>query len=60
MVFYEKAYFSQNLLRPKTCNFIKKENVAQVLSYDFCKIFRNIFFTERFRATASVKTVLLH
>ena len=27
----------------KACNFIKKETVAQVFSYEFCEIFKNIF-----------------
>ena len=34
-------------------NFIKKENMAQVFSCEFCKIFKNTSFTEHFRATAS-------
>ena len=28
------------------CNFIKKETLAQVFSYEFCEISKNIFFTE--------------
>ena len=32
--------------RPQVFNFIKKESLAQVFSYEFCKIFRNNFFTE--------------
>ena len=28
----------------KACNFIKKKTLAQVFSYEFCKIFRNNFF----------------
>ena len=31
-------------LRPKACNFIKKETLAQVFSCDFCKISKNTFF----------------
>ena len=34
-------------------NFIKKETLAQVFSCEFCEIFKNIFFTEPLRATAS-------
>ena len=34
-------------------NFIKKETLAQVFSCEFCKIFKNNFFTEDFRETAS-------
>ena len=37
-----------------THNFIKKETLAQVFSYEFCEIFRNISFTEHLRETASV------
>ena len=32
---------------------IEKETLAQVFSCDFCEIFKNIFFTEHLRATAS-------
>ena len=41
-------------MRAKACNFIKKENLAQLLSYEFCKISKNIFFTELLRMTAPV------
>ena len=34
-------------LRP--CNFIKKKTPTQVFSYEFCRIFQNIFFTEHLR-----------
>ena len=30
-------------LQAEFCNFIKKENLAQVLSYEFCKISKNTF-----------------
>ena len=30
--------------RPQACNFIKKETLAQVLSFEFCKISQNTFF----------------
>ena len=36
------------------CNFIKKENLAQVFSYEFWDISKNIFFREHLRTTASV------
>ena len=36
------------------CNFIKKETLAQVLSCEFCKLFKNTGFTELFWETASV------
>ena len=29
---------------PQTCNFIKKETLAQVFSYEICKISKNNFF----------------
>ena len=40
-------------LRPMACNFIKKETLAQVFSYEFCKISKNIFFTEHLWPTDS-------
>ena len=33
-------------LQPSVCNFIKKETVAQVLSCEFRKIYKNTFATE--------------
>ena len=41
--------------RFQDCNFIKKEPLAQVFSCEFCEMFKNIFFTEHLRTTASVK-----
>ena len=38
----------------KASAFIKKETLAQVFSCEFCKIFKNTFFTEHLRTTASV------
>ena len=38
---------------PEACNFIKKETLAQVFSCKFCNIFKNTFFTEQLRTTAS-------
>ena len=32
--------------RPKSCNFIKKETLAQMFSCEFCKISRNKLFIE--------------
>ena len=34
-------------------NFTKNETLAQVFSREFCEIFKNTFFTEHLRATAS-------
>ena len=36
----------------KNCNFFKKEALAQVFSYEVCKI-KNTFFTEHIWTTAS-------
>ena len=36
------------------CNFTKKEALAQVFSCEFCKIFKNTFFTEHFWVTIFV------
>ena len=40
--------------RGQACNFIKKEALAQVLSCEFCEIFKNTFFTEHLWTTASM------
>ena len=37
----------------ETCNFIKKENLGEMFSCEFCEIFSNPFFTEHLRTTAS-------
>ena len=37
----------------QACNFIKKDTLSQVLSCEFCKIFKNTFFTEHLWITAS-------
>ena len=42
-------------LQAWTCNFIKKEALAQAFSCEFCDIFKNIFFTEHLWTTASEK-----
>ena len=31
-------------LQTEVCNFIKKEPLPQVFSYEFCEIFKNTFF----------------
>ena len=43
--------------RPQAYNFIKKETLALVFSSEFCEIFKNNFFTEHLRTTASEKAV---
>ena len=45
---------ARELYRPKACNFIKKETLAQVISCEFCEISMNTFFTEHLWTTASV------
>ena len=42
-----------NKVPGQACNFIKKESLTQVFSCEFCKNFKNTFFTEHLRATAS-------
>ena len=41
----------------KTCNFIKKEALAQMFSCKFCDISKNTFFTEHLRTTTSVEFI---
>ena len=43
----------------ETCNFIKKETLAKVFLYKFCKIPKNTFFTGHLWATASFQVYLL-
>ena len=47
-------HFCQSLFFNKVAglNFIKKETVAQVFSYEFCEIFKNSFFIEHLQKTA--------
>ena len=33
------------------CNFINKDALAQVFSFEFCEIFKNTFFIEHLRVT---------
>ena len=47
---YQSLFFNKVA---EACNFIKKETLAKVFSCDFWKIFKNAFFTEHFRTTAS-------
>ena len=42
---------------PQTCNFIKKETVAQVFFCEPCKISKNTFFKEHLWTTASGPSV---
>ena len=45
--------FNKGLLFIVLSFFIIKEIVAQVVSCEFCEIFKNVFFIEHFLATAS-------
>ena len=38
--------------------FLKNETLAEVFFCEFCEIFKNTFFTEHLRATASVSLVI--
>ena len=41
-----RVIFLNKVAGLQACNFIKKETLAQVLSCEFCEIFKNTFFTE--------------
>ena len=45
-------------LQAEVCNFIKKETLPQVYFSEFCKISKNIFFTDHHKVAASVTTPL--
>ena len=47
------GWFSEAVARTCNCNKIKKENLIQVFSCEFCDISKNIFFTEHLRVIAS-------
>ena len=53
-VFLKISHNSQENNLARVCNFIKKEALGQVFSCEFCRIFKNTFFKEHLRATASV------
>ena len=44
-------------LRPKVCNFIKKESLAKVLSCEFCEISKETFFTDGRLLLSRVKII---
>ena len=56
-VIFTGKHLSQSLFL--SCNFIKKETLAQGFSCEFCKIFKNTFFTEHLWMTASILQQLL-
>ena len=41
-----RVIFKNKFAGLQACNFIKKETLAQVLSCEFCEIFKNTVFTE--------------
>ena len=47
-------HLCKSLFFNKACNFIKKETLEQVFSYEFCKISKSNFFSEHVWATTSV------
>ena len=49
---YARVSFLIKLQAPDP-QFIKKETLAEEFSYEFCEIFKNTFFTDHLRATAS-------
>ena len=46
-------------LQPVVCNSFEKKTLAQVISREFCKISKSIFFTENLWTTASERTKAL-
>ena len=50
---YTGKHLCQSLFFNKVANFIKKETLAQVFSCEFGEIFKNTFFTEQLKTTAS-------
>ena len=51
---YRKLQRNNSWWRPDTCNFIKKENLAQAFSCEFCKVSKNTLFTDHLRVTTSL------
>ena len=45
--------------RPESCNFIKKEALAQEFACEFCETFKNTFFTEHLWVNASGHSLAL-
>ena len=50
----QSLFLHKNAGLPQTCNFFKKEALAQVFSCEFCKVFRNNFFYRTTPVAASV------
>ena len=49
-----RVIFLNKVAGLQACSFIKKEILAQVLSCEFCEIFKNTFFAEQLWTTASI------
>ena len=49
-----KYDFVAPLIKLQACNFIKKRLLTQVFSCEICEIFKNTYFEEYLRTTASV------
>ena len=52
-VLWKKVFLE---ISPQACNFIKKETLTQMFSYEFCEFFNNTFFIEHLQETAFVMT----
>ena len=46
--------FLMKSYKPEACKFIKKETPTQVLSFEFCEVFKNTFFCKTPLVAASV------
>ena len=53
----QSLFFNKKYCRHETCNFIKKETLAQVF---FCEIFKNTFFTEYLRGCFCITALSKH
>ena len=49
-----RVIFLNKVAGLQSCNFVKKETLAQALSCEFCEIFKNTFSTEHLWTTASI------
>ena len=54
-----KLRLAFEVCRPQTCNFIKKETLAQVLSCEFCEISKNTFSYRTPLVAASEESIYL-
>ena len=59
LVICVKAIIYLLLYNLHSCTF-KKQTQVQVLSCEFCEIFKDTFFTEHLRTTASNKILILN